>query len=616
MRTKQAVNFTWIALVAALLAHLFAQPARAQPAPLPDEVRTQVQAILEDAEVPGASIVLIEEGQVSRVSHFGVRDKATGEPVTSNTVFRAGSISKSFTSIAIMQLVERGKLDLNTPASQLLPELVIDNPWSETHPVRVVHLLEHTAGFNDIAFRHYLIEGSDLTVADAVRLYAPYRSRWQPGSRTSYSNAGPVIAGRIVEVVSGQGFEEYVATNIIGPLGMNSAQWTKTLSVERSLAKSYFWDGSKEEPFIEIAGRPSGSLNTTAIDLAGLPMLMLARGSVNERTIITPQSALRIERPASSDAAKAGLVLGYSLGNDPNLNGKTTFFGHDGSIDGFAATARYSPDLNAGYVVMINMTSGALDDVAKVLRDYLELGADAPSIKSVPLPEELKASLNGQFQTSTPRRSFLAPLIGLSQWQGVSLKDDTLRFKGLDWQHVGQGVFHAVGESAPGLVAIYDDQGFRLQSGTVTYRRVSPLEMWTKLGLMALTGLAAVIGALYAIFWLVGLVRGTLSETGGVAPRAWPTFALAMALGAGIAPLMLFGTGSFDLLGKPTPVGWLVYGITLLAPFFVAIAAAVFFRSKTSLTARWLGSFQLLVAVIVCVYLIHGDWFALRIWNA
>ncbi|MEL7218485.1 MAG: serine hydrolase domain-containing protein, partial [Pseudomonadota bacterium] len=124
MRTKRAGFFSWITFIAALLAHPFAQPARAQPTPLPDEIRTQVGAILEDAEVPGASIVLIEDGRVSRVSHFGVRDKATGVPVTSDTVFRAGSISKSFTSIAIMQLVERGKLDLDTPASQLLPELV------------------------------------------------------------------------------------------------------------------------------------------------------------------------------------------------------------------------------------------------------------------------------------------------------------------------------------------------------------------------------------------------------------------------------------------------------------------------------------------------------------
>jgi len=616
MRAKQSQILLWMTLTAAFVMHLSALPVQAQPAPLPDEVRTKVEAMLEDAEVPGASVVLIEDGEVSRVSHFGVGDKATREPVTSETVFRAGSISKSFTSIAIMQLVETGKLDLNTPASALLPELVIDNPWSDTHPVRVVHLLEHTAGLNDIAFRHYLIEGSDLTVADAVRLYAPYRSRWRPGTRTSYSNAGPVIAGRIVEIVSGQGFEEYVAANIIQPLEMNSAHWTKTTAIERYLSKSYFWDGSKEEPFIEIAGRPSGSLNTTAIDLAGLPMLMLARGVLDGRTIITPQSALRIERPTSSDAAKAGLALGYSLGNDPNLSGKTTFFGHDGSIDGFAATARYSLDLNAGYVVMINMTSGALDDVAKVLRDYLERGADAPSIRKVPMSQALKASLEGQFQTSTPRRSFLAPLIGLSQWQGVSLDNETLRFKGIDWQHVGQGVFHAEGESAPGLVAIDDDQGFRLQSGTVTYRRVSPLEMWTKLGLMALTGVAVVIGALYAIIWLVGAARGTLSETGGVFPRFWPTFALAIALGGGIAPLMLFGTGSFDLLGKPTPVGWLVYGVTLLAPLFVAIAAVAFLRSRTSLIARILGSFQLLMAIIVCGYLVHGEWFALRIWDA
>lgn len=591
-------------------------PARAQTAELPQDLRAQVETILTEADVPGASVAIIEEGRLTGLSHFGVSDVSTAEPVNDETIFRAGSISKSFTSIAIMQLVESGRLDLNMPATDLLPNLVINNPWAETNPVRVVHLLEHTAGSDDIAFRQYLIEGSDLTVDDAVRLYAPYRARWRPGKLTSYSNSGPVIAGRIVEVVSGQSFEDYVAANIIGPLQMSSAQWTKTPSVERALSRSYFWDGSKEEPFIEIAGRPSGSLNTTAFDLARLPLLMLGRGELDGRTFFSPQSALRIERPASSDAVKAGLELGYALGNDPNLDGKTTFFGHDGSIDGFAATARYSPEVNGGYVIMINKTSNALDDVAKVLRDYLEGGLETPAIDEVAVPDELREHLSGQFQTSTPRRLFLAPLIGLSQWQGVRLEGDVLRFKGSEWRHVGDGIFHAIGQSAPGLVAIADDEGFRLQSGIVTYRRVSGVEMWTKLAAMALTGLAAAMGAVYAAFWLIAAFRGKLAESGGMAPRFWPTFALAAALAAGIAPLMLFGTGSFDLLGKPTFVGWLVYAISFIAPLIVAVAGVLFLRSDTSRTARFIGSLQMVMAVVVCGYLIHGGWFALKIWNA
>lgn len=561
-------------------------------------------------------MAVIEGGELRFLENFGTSDLARERPVDDETIFRAGSISKSFTAIAIMQLVEDGRLQLNGPVSDYLPDLVIDNPWEATDPVRVVHLLEHTAGLNDIAFRHYLIEGSEYTIADAVRLYGPYRSRWRPGSRTSYSNAGPVIAGRIVEIVSGQQFEDYVAEHVFGPLGIENASWTRTAAVERNLADSFSFDGMTPEPFVEIVGRPSGSLNVSASELALLPMLMLRRGTWRGEQLLSSASIDRIERPSSSDAARAGLQFGYSLGNDPNLEGRVTFFGHDGSIDGFVSTARYAPELNAGYVVLMNMTSPALADVATAVRAYLEREAREPSIVAAPIPEELRQMLSGQFQTSTPRRSFLAPLIGLSQWEGARLEGDSLRFKGKNWTHVGDGRFHAEGESAPGLIALADGDGFVLQSGTVTYRRSSTAQMWLKLITVVLIGAVSVAAAIYTPVWLFGAFRGKLAERGGVAPRVLPTLALVVALAAAIAPLMLFGTGSFELLGQPTIMGWLVFAITFAAPFVVVISAVWFWRRRGNRVSTLIGMTQLTAASIICLYLMHGGWFALRIWNA
>ncbi len=605
-----------IIILLASIQLLWGASVHAQTPEIPAELRAIIADILSDANVPGASVAIVRDGEIGHISHFGVTDIDSRSVVTDETVFRAGSISKSFTAIGIMQLVEQGKLSLDTPVSEILPDIVIDNPWHQSDPVRVVHLLEHTAGFNDIAFRHYLIEGADLTITDAVRLYAPYSARWRPGARTSYSNAGPVIAGRIIEVVSGQSFERYMEENVIGPLDMSSARWTRTPEIERALSKSYTFDGVTEEAFVEIAGRPSGSLNVTAADLARLPMLMLGRGSLDGNDLFSAETAMRIERPTSSDAARAGLQLGYSLGNDPNLEGKTTFFGHDGSIDGFAATARYSPRLDAGYVVMINMTSSALSDIAAAIRLYLERDVATPTIVEKPIDDALRAELSGQFQTSTPRRSFLAPLIGLSQWQGVRLEDDVLRFKGSNWIHVGEGRFHAEGQSAPGLIAINDNNGFRLQSGTVTYRKVGLVEMWTKLVAIGLIGLLALVSVVYCMIWLVGALRGKLADRGGLAPRLWPSIAFAAALAAAIAPLMLFGTGRFDLLGQPTAIGWLVFAITVIAPFAVIPAIWSLWRSETGRFARFMGYSQAAMATVICSYLFHGGWFALRIWNA
>ncbi|XUU61730.1 serine hydrolase domain-containing protein [Erythrobacter sp. HA6-11] len=603
-------------VAAAAFTMLLTPVAHAQSAPLPNELEAQVKSILEEAGVPGASVAVIEQGELRYVQDFGSHDLDGTRPIDPETIFRAGSISKSFTAIAIMQLVEDGKLQLDDPVSQYLPDLVIDNPWTETDPVRVVHLLEHTAGFNDIAFRHYLIEGTDYTIADAVELYAPYRARWRPGSRTSYSNSGPVIAGRIVEIVSGQSFEDYIAEHVFRPLGVEGASWIRTPEIEKHLPPSLSFDGKTPEPFVEIVGRPSGSLNITSRQLALLPMMMLERGAWNGKLILSAASIARIESPVSSDAAEAGLQLGYALGNDPNLEGKTTFFGHDGSIDGFVATARYSPEIDAGYVIMMNMTSSAMNEIAAAVRIYLERDVAAPSIQAKPIDSALREQLDGQFQTNTPRRSFLAPLIGLSQWQGVRLEGDYLRFKDKKWAHVGDGQFHAEGESAPGLIALNADDGFVLQSGTVTYRKVSPVEMWTKIITVALIALVTIAASIYAIFWLIGALRGNLADRGGISPRLWPSIALAVALAVAITPLMLFGTGSFELLGKPTLIGWGVFAITLAAPFVVGLASFRFWRRQGTRFSSVMGVAQLASAVIICGYLIHGGWFALRIWNA
>lgn len=424
------------------------------------------------------------------------------------------------------------------------------------------------------------------------------------------------MAGRIVEIVSGQSFEDYVAANIFAPIGIKRARWTKTADIAKDLPPSISFDGQTPEPFVEIVGRPSGSLNITSRELARLPLLMLERGNWDGKQILSPESTARIESPASSDAAKAGLQLGYALGNDPNLEGKTTFFGHDGSIDGFVATARYSPAIDAGYVVMMNMTSSAMNEIAAVIRDYLERNVETPATETKPLTEKLRADLSGQFQTSTPRRSFLAPLIGLSQWQGVSLNGDQLQFKSKAWTHVGDGQFHAEGESAPGLIALNNDDGFVLQSGTVTYRKVSPVEMWAKVIAVGLIAVVTIAASIYAIVWLIGALRGKLAERGGILPRLSPSIALAASLAAAIAPLMLFGTGSFELLGKPTFIGWSVFAITLAAPFIVGLAAFLFWRRKGSRASSVMGVAQLASAVIICAYLIQGGWFALRIWNA
>lgn len=587
------------------------------PASLP-ALDAAVAKVLADARVPGAALVVIEDGRVVFSRNYGVSDLSTRAPVVDDTVFRAGSISKSFTSIGVMTLVEEGRLSLDAEVATLLPDLAIRNPWRERDPVRLVHLLEHTAGLDDIGFRHYLLEGRDIPLSEAVDLYGPYRSRWRPGTRTSYSNAGPIMAGRVIEAVSGERFQDFMARRLTDRLGMTSASWTMTPQMAGRLSRSYSARDLTEERFMDIPGRPSGSLNVTARDLARLPLLMLGRGTLDGVTYFTPATADRLETPAGNDAARAGLRYGYALGNVADTRGRTVFHGHDGSIDGFVATYAYAPQIGAAYVLMANRASDEVLEAAQLVRRYLERDVAAPVAVSQIIPERDRRAWAGQYQTLTPRRHLLAAVIGLTQWEGASFEDDTLLFKGQRWTHVGDGLFQAEGEAAPSLAILETDEGIRIQSGIGAHRRVPDLEMSVKLAALVLFVAALVSALAYACLWAPSAFMGRLHDRGGVALRLWPCLAILLSAASALVPLALLQTDDLMVLGRPSAAGWLAFAVTLAAPFATVVAAILAARParNANRVSRILAVFCTLLAATACIYLAGQGWTGLRIWHA
>jgi len=140
-----------------VISPVIAQPEEEErPAPATlEELQARIAEVLEETETPGVGLALVGRDEVLFTGGIGVADRETGEPVTADTVFRIGSIGKSFVALAALILVEEGLLDLDTPVRELAPEIEFDNPWRDTDPVRVVHLLEHTTGWDDLALRDY-----------------------------------------------------------------------------------------------------------------------------------------------------------------------------------------------------------------------------------------------------------------------------------------------------------------------------------------------------------------------------------------------------------------------------------------------------------------------------
>ena len=202
------------------------------PAQSLEELQQKLEAVLKESHVPGMSVALVRKDGPEWVAALGVADVANQRAATAETLFRIGSTSKAFAALAILKLVEEGKVSLEDPVHQLVPEVWFENRWEESDPIRVVHLLEHTTGWDDMHLREYAIEADPrVELREAFDFDRTSRiSRWQPGTRMAYCNSGPPVAAYIVEKITGQKFEDYVAQNFFQPIGMKTATFFSALS--------------------------------------------------------------------------------------------------------------------------------------------------------------------------------------------------------------------------------------------------------------------------------------------------------------------------------------------------------------------------------------------------
>ena len=264
--------------------------------------------------VAGAAVVVVKDGQVFFQKGYGYEDVEKRTPVDpAQTLFRPGSVSKLFTWTAIMQLVEQGKLDLDADVNTYLKDFKVASTFPE--PVKLRNIMTHTAGFEDGGVG-YLFAG---TAADLLPLgkwlatHQPARVRppttdFSDGTNASYSNWATALAGHIVETVSGQSFDDYIAQHIFQPLGMERSTFREPLpeSLAPRMSGGYTFEAGGFKPhgfeFIHAAG-PAGSLSSTVADMARFMLAHLQDGALGEARILKPETAqLMHKRVMSPDA--------------------------------------------------------------------------------------------------------------------------------------------------------------------------------------------------------------------------------------------------------------------------------------------------------------------------
>lgn len=346
-----------------------------------EELRLRLELILQREQIAGAAIAIVGRDGPIWVEGLGVRDRETGAAMTADTVFRVGSLSKSIVALGVMRLVDQGKLDLDRPLREYMPELQIDNPWEGEAPVTLAQCLEHTAGLDDMRFNE-LFADENISAKDALAINNNSKKlRWRPGTRHGYSNVGYTIAGRAIEIASGEPFDTYIRREILAPMGITRADFKRTDAMQ--LATGYM-DGTAM-PLRTFAHRPAGALLASANDLAKIVHFWIARGE-GYPPIVSRAGLERIER--SGTLPYPHLDAEYGFANYGDVQHPVIGRGHDGGMPGFHASFRYFPSIDVGYAVLINSnyTFRGYFEIRALLFAYLTRGKTFPPPPVAPEP--------------------------------------------------------------------------------------------------------------------------------------------------------------------------------------------------------------------------------------
>ncbi len=353
---------------------------RAGSAAAIEAIEKFIQHEMADKEIPAVSIVLVDDDRILWAKGIGWADPDKKIPAHIGTVYRIGSVSKLFTDIGIMQMVERGQIDLDVPVQKYIPEFHPRNEFGKAITLR--QLMSHRSGLvREPPTGHYF----DPTNTSLARTIASLNSTslvYAPETRTKYSNAAIATVGYALEKMNRQPFARYLKRAVLEPLGLANSSFEPTTEIQNNLAKAYMWtvDGRVfEAPRFELGMSPAGSMYATITDL-GFFLSALFDGG---RGVIKPAT---LDQMLTPQFAPAGQKTGYGIGfRISDFEGRR-LIGHGGAIYGFATTLAGLIDDGLGVAVVA--TKDSVNSVTdRIARFALSAMLAVRDRKPIPQPE-------------------------------------------------------------------------------------------------------------------------------------------------------------------------------------------------------------------------------------
>jgi len=374
----------------------------------------------------GVTVTVVKDGEVFVSKGYGHADIAADVPVDAeSTLFTTGSVAKLFTWTAVMQLIEQGKLDLDGEVNSYLTGFQIPDTFPE--PVRVWHLLSHTAGFEDrpVAGLFAKTAGEVPDLETALIRFMPDRD-WAPGLYTAYSNYGAALAGHLVSEVSGMSWEDYLEQNIFQPLGMTRSSTRQPVPEELApdVTKVYAEgeDGLVESFFEYSMLAPAGAMVATSDDMGRFLLAHLGGGRLDGARILEEAT---VEQMHSQLFTHDPRLPGNAHGFWEHAEHGQRILSHGGDLNTSHALLAFAPEHDIGFYVAYNSVGGP-----EAREAFSDAFWDHAFADAAPAPEAAAGSFGpmdrfaGNYATTRVASTTLTKLLGSLAVMSVSVADD------------------------------------------------------------------------------------------------------------------------------------------------------------------------------------------------
>lgn len=605
---KTCITIFFVSILTFFSPNVFAQQ---------ENFEEKIATVLKEHGVPGAAIAVVKKDSMLWNGYFGKANLVKDEPVTKNTLFGLGSISKTFLALGVMLAQENHQLNINTPLKQIIPTFLFTNEYESSNPLKLINLLEHTSGFDEVHFDIFAKANSQTSFDEVIKKsQSALTVRWRPGEYYSYNTLNYIVVADVLEKIANVPFEKFMQNRIFGPLEMDRATYFP--ADKPNMATGY--SDSNVEPFPNIPQWPAGSLSTTLEEMERFTQLFLNNGRFQNSQVVRASSIASMENPESSLLARQGVSFSYGKGLMQEFVGQHIFYGHNGSYGGFLSEFGYSREVGVGYVILINNrnASAAIKEIKKLLlKPFGNEATNATNQQTIneTFSEDL-SEIEGAYQPVTANLEVLYPFMRLADLQFIEMEDEKWMQKSIfgDAQglvRTGENTFKLKNEPKAST-AFKVNQTETLWLGETSYRKISVFTARFQF-------YAAVICLLVFVFSFFSLFFSIIRrwvfkrKVARLQYAAFFSTLMLVLMGGSIAlsfdPMKLYSLGALLFYFS----GWL---FLILSFFAFSYYLKYFFNKKK--VQKWLliqTGLSTIVCVIISSYLFYWDIIGLALWN-